>query len=216
VNGRVRIGNLLPPRLLAVSACGLCILSALWCRSRVATDRLSLSCRYETCLSFGNGQALLSVTTTPLRWQPEFWYHDEGPLGRASLAGSSDLQFAGFAVGRHTVWSSRYIPGAAGLKYQINGHAGYMVYPAGHRYEVAAPLWFPLALTAIVPGYYMASIPKRRQLIRRANRLCIRCGYDLRASTGRCPECGTTIPLPDKAGSLDKAGEDRADGRGTG
>ena len=56
----------------------------------------------------------------------------------------------------------------------------------GHR--VRAPFW-SLALVSAIP----AAVVMRRRAIRwrRARRgLCVACGYDLRASTGRCPECG--------------------------
>ena len=36
--------------------------------------------------------------------------------------------------------------------------------------------------------------PAARRRKRLANGLCLRCGYDLRASAARCPECGTPVP----------------------
>ena len=57
------------------------------------------------------------------------------------------------------------------------------------------PAWWPVALTAIGPLAWVLIL--RRQALRRRRRregLCINCGYDLRASTGACPECGAHIP----------------------
>jgi hypothetical protein len=55
--------------------------------------------------------------------------------------------------------------------------------------EVGAPLWLPLlVLLSLIAG---AVDDARRRRSRRGR--CAKCGYDLRASPQRCPECGTAV-----------------------
>ena len=85
--------------------------------------------------------------------------------------------FAGAAL-RTVTWTFRNETGGAPHKRTAVG--------------IWVPYWLVLLLTLPTPLWIMTD--HRRRLIRAARRergLCEQCGYDLRATPGRCPECGT-------------------------
>jgi hypothetical protein len=59
---------------------------------------------------------------------------------------------------------------------------------------VTIPYWALLIVAGVLPVCWCRPILVRRA--RRRSGRCLSCGYDLRASKERCPECGTAIPAP--------------------
>ena len=53
------------------------------------------------------------------------------------------------------------------------------------------PLWQPFVLTLALPAMRVRGwVRERRERLRTSASLCRACGYDLRATPERCPECG--------------------------
>ena len=58
---------------------------------------------------------------------------------------------------------------------------------------LSVPYWMLAAAAAVLPLFRLPAAIRRRT--RRKAGLCQKCGYDLRESPDRCPECGT-VPTP--------------------
>ena len=90
------------------------------------------------------------------------------------FAGPGGWRVVGFGAGR---WSGT---AGDGLPY--------------HDISLIAPLWGLIALSACLPLAWVGLWFRKRYRGKASlQNICAVCGYDLRASEGRCPECGTPI-----------------------
>ena len=100
-----------------------------------------------------------------------------------------------YKSGPRSRWGFSYLVTSSGFPH-ANG-------PVSTRTMVLGCPWgVVMAVLGIVPLWWLAGV--RRELWRRKrvrSGLCVQCGYDLRATPGRCPECGETAPFS-SAGEL--------------
>ncbi len=67
----------------------------------------------------------------------------------------------------------------------------------GRLFEIWVPYWVVVFATSLLPTTYAIYGKRYRvQVDRAATGLCLHCGYDLRATPDRCPECGAVPSTP--------------------
>jgi hypothetical protein len=72
-------------------------------------------------------------------------------------------------------------------------------------WSLEVPWWFLTVLPSL-PAFLLLRRERRARTLLKVG-LCPTCGYDLRASKDRCPECGSPIPLHDATGATEKPGD---------
>jgi hypothetical protein len=168
------------------SACAMG-LAVLWVRSHAAyngesvsvsfwRDRSPLGTQRSVCVMMIDGVASLGYVRTDFR-----------------TVDTTDLYRSVFRWWGHTRWNNTY----SIAPWALNRSASKGPQTSRYEHGVQVPAWFA-TIALLSPAMTWATMfwVRRR---RRADRLdanrCLTCGYDLRASTGRCPECGSVIPV---------------------
>jgi hypothetical protein len=78
----------------------------------------------------------------------------------------------------------------------LNGEKAIITWRKLRYSGVAAPAWFIAMLAAILPVHWVCQWKRKDRRVKAG--LCRKCGYDLRATPERCPECGTGVGAGDQ------------------
>jgi hypothetical protein len=174
--------------LMIVSLMCLVAVVVLWVRSRFALDAMTLQWGRHTDDHWRSVEVNLSSSASGCAAYLEIQNMTNPGLARS---------YRNMPVGPAVLFSSSP-PGRAWLCvpprwwnrlrfFHEQGSTG----PLWHM--VAFPHWFLLPFFAAMPLLSVLRARTRRRRVREG--LCVNCGYDLRASPERCPECGL-VPSP--------------------
>ena len=169
----------------ALSLALLCVLAILCVRSYWTADAAGFTRQMPAPASrivrSTNGSITYRHLTHPAGSKAVYvspgWVYERGPAQADNDFGSNVHRFLGVTYADNN-WNSGLLSGTREI-------------------VVRVPYWLLLSATGALPIARLMLHPRRRRAAREAAGLCAICGYDLRASPDRCPECGA---VPEGAG----------------
>jgi len=167
--------------LTALSLLLTAVLAALWARSASVGDVWTVSVPGRVLLVRSDWGRLSFAALEDAGGRWGVWWHTTGG------------GYGGALPGPATSWPREFL----GARY-VTGTFTAASIPEGAVAPVAASgqytslrMYHPHALAPLLAVAALALRKPLRSARRAARGLCTRCGYDLRATPGRCPECGT-------------------------
>jgi hypothetical protein len=201
--------------LSVLSALLLVLAAAAWPRTLRIDDRVTYVTRGYTAVEFGTGPSRLDFTLSRgcppaapesfpsdfLRWRPG-WSRESIPWNSQRTYSRStppanpllDDSITTEAFVMNYCWTSpahEFLGTGWESRAWTVGPPMYVRPGTAHLTRVVLPLWLVTIACAVLPALWIY----KRAVRRRRNRdgHCPACGYDLRASKDRCPECGKPI-----------------------
>jgi hypothetical protein len=182
----------IPPLLAAISLLLAVAAAVLWGRSYTGSDYVSrqhvissapgqIRTRVDAIM-WCKGDVRLSVTHLSLFMDVPYPLQSVGPLRPTwTLARLGKSHVRGDPLPVRSLWN----------------RLGFFTYENGlttsfsdsPEHGIAFPAWLPVLAFAIPPMLWLRHFIRTRRRYREG--LCRKCGYDLRATPERCPECGT-------------------------
>ena len=172
--GMRRLGRILVNALTVLSLLLALASAVLWVRSYWRADRMDWTRPFDPATE----RPFIGLASSRGGVTIHFGVFSSGPRSRWVKSGWDWDTYAHSPI----VWPAKNVANRGGFGLRSGANA------FGRRGVVVFPAWLPTGVFAVLPLVRGASFVRRRRRVREGH--CEKCGYDLRATPERCPECG--------------------------